>query len=286
MNDIKPKRKYVRKAKVVVDDKVQQHAVVVEQVVPKPKRKYVRRVKPVAQPVNEHKEDSIVTDSKDWFQAVTEVIFEISRTIGSQTITNLEHIKPLLDRISAVKGNHDNNNIPEKVSQILQQCRDAGMLEFVKGKPGTYKLVMHPHDALAMAKKPGNSKGERTLIALFNTWGVKYISQFVDRRIRNINALPFDFYIPSTNTLIEYDGADHNGPIARSKSLVKNVVRYFERKKTDAYKTSCAEKHGYNLLRINVDMFNKGTPTLEQMLELDLVKTLLLQQTSAPRDPS
>ncbi len=282
MNDVKPKRKYVRKAKVVVAEPIQQQA---EQA-PKPKRKYVRKAKLVVDvdqhaakgKTNRKEKQPTPNNNNGWLYALIQVIFEISRSIGSTTITNIDHIKPQLDRISAIKANHDNNTVQATIYLKLQNCRDLGILEFVKGKPGTYKLITHPHDALAKAKKQGNSRGEQILEMLFNMWSIQYISQFVDRRIRNINALRYDFYIPSINTLIEYDGADHNGPVARSKSLVKNAVRYFERKIIDAYKTSCAEKLDYKVVRVNSNMFAKGIPTLERMMELDVVKKLLLQR--------
>lgn len=63
---------------------------------------------------------------------------------------------------------------------------------------------------------------------------------------KNINELPYDFYIPSLNLLIEYDGSQHfkaSGYITEIQVMNTN--------KRDQIKTNFANENGYNLLRIN-----------------------------------
>lgn len=42
---------------------------------------------------------------------------------------------------------------------------------------------------------------------------IKFISEKRFNGCKNINELPFDFYLPNQNLLIEYDGIQHFKPI-------------------------------------------------------------------------
>lgn len=55
------------------------------------------------------------------------------------------------------------------------------------------------------------SKGEQSLISLLDRMNINYIREYTFDNCRGLGGLPlrFDFYIPSRNTLIEFDGIQH-----------------------------------------------------------------------------
>jgi very-short-patch-repair endonuclease len=53
------------------------------------------------------------------------------------------------------------------------------------------------------------SKGEKEISIFLDRIKIKYIRQFKFDDCRNINKLPFDFYLPDLNICIEYDGEQH-----------------------------------------------------------------------------
>ena len=64
--------------------------------------------------------------------------------------------------------------------------------------------------------------------------------------------LKYDFYLPTKNLLIEYDGEHHTQPISWSKKI-DGVERLKAQQIKDQLKESYALKHGIQLLRINFD---------------------------------
>lgn len=65
--------------------------------------------------------------------------------------------------------------------------------------------VSHPHI--------NKSSGEIYVENLFIENNVNYISQCTFDNCKDIQVLPFDFYLPEYNTVIEYNGKQHYEPI-------------------------------------------------------------------------
>jgi hypothetical protein len=59
------------------------------------------------------------------------------------------------------------------------------------------------------------SKGERCIKEWLENNNINFYMQFKFNDCRNINPLPFDFYLPEYNICIEYDGEGHYMPIKR-----------------------------------------------------------------------
>lgn len=103
------------------------------------------------------------------------------------------------------------------------------------------------------------SKGEERILKYLNESGQDAIYQYIDERCKNKNPLPFDFYIPSKNTFIEYDGVFHYENI-----LGKDVL---ERQKiNDNIKNIFIEENNYKLIRIPYWDFDK----IEEILNTEL----------------
>jgi very-short-patch-repair endonuclease len=89
------------------------------------------------------------------------------------------------------------------------------------------------------------SHGELAVEEILKKHKVKYEVQKRFIECKSKNPLPFDFYIPEYNLLIEYDGEQHFKKISgKWENDLKSV------KIRDRIKNKFCKEHGYNLLRI------------------------------------
>lgn len=93
-----------------------------------------------------------------------------------------------------------------------------------------------PHDSYLL------SYGERIVATILDTNKIKYISQYMVK-IDNISYW-FDFYLPTINTFIEYDGVQHYKDI--NESLEDN-------KRRDSLKNNYCTNNDINIIRIKYD---------------------------------
>lgn len=108
---------------------------------------------------------------------------------------------------------------------------------------------MSPHDFLSGNRCPfcKQSKGEKLIQSTLDELEVNYTIQYVfDDLGRKNQRLPFDFYLPELNTLIEYDGIQHFEDVAYFGGQYKLT----EQKRRDALKNEYADRNNINLLRI------------------------------------
>ena len=99
------------------------------------------------------------------------------------------------------------------------------------------------------------SKGEKAISIYLESLGIKFIREktFIDCISRNNRLLRFDFYIPSINVIIEYDGEHHFKPINkgyRAKYAHERTVI------NDKIKNKYIEDKGIGLLRITYKEFD------------------------------
>ena len=96
------------------------------------------------------------------------------------------------------------------------------------------------------------SRGEKEIERFLIENGIEYITQKTFEGCKNKRMLPFDFYIPSKNLCIEYDGELHFQSIeffGGDESLEKTV-------KHDGIKNSFCKENDVNLIRISYINFN------------------------------
>lgn len=91
------------------------------------------------------------------------------------------------------------------------------------------------------------SFGEKQIYKWLVNNSIKFETQKVFSDCINKNKLPFDFYLPEFNTLIEYDGKQHHKPI----NYIGGEKGFKYRKENDSIKTDFAEKNNVKLLRIS-----------------------------------
>ena len=109
------------------------------------------------------------------------------------------------------------------------------------------------------------SRGESKIGTFLKLNKIKYIRQFKFNDCRDKYPLPFDFYLPKYNTLIEYNGIQH---YRYTPIFHRNVHGFEQQQKRDNIKINYCEINNINLLIIkyNDDINNK----LSNLIAFDL----------------
>ena len=107
------------------------------------------------------------------------------------------------------------------------------------------------------------SSGEKEVRKYLNQLEVEFVEQKRFEECRNILPLPFDFYIPSLNMCIEYDGEQHflKGCFGDTKGQV-----LLETQKRDNIKTQYCLDNNIKLVRIPYWEFNNIENILKQAI--------------------
>jgi very-short-patch-repair endonuclease len=93
------------------------------------------------------------------------------------------------------------------------------------------------------------SRGEKAISKYLDKNLISYYRQHKFEDCRNIHQLPFDFYIPSIRTCIEFDGKQHYEPM----SFFGGVEAYDRLKINDNIKNEYCEDNYIDLVRIKYD---------------------------------
>ena len=90
------------------------------------------------------------------------------------------------------------------------------------------------------------SHGERQIRQWLMDRHIPFVSQHKFKDCKNIRELPFDFYLPDNNLVIEYDGEQHYRPVDYfgGQDAFERLV------KRDRMKTKYCNEHSIGLLRI------------------------------------
>lgn len=97
------------------------------------------------------------------------------------------------------------------------------------------------------------SKGEKEIAKFLDKYNIFYERQKKFHDCRNIFELPFDFYIPSARTCIEFDGKQHFQPM----KFFGGLKAYESLKINDKIKENYCEDNYINLIRIRYDQFDE-----------------------------
>ena len=116
--------------------------------------------------------------------------------------------------------------------------------------------------------KCNESKGEKRIGKYLDSRDIKYKSQYKFNNCKSKKELPFDFYIPSLNMAIEYDGEYHYMIITRGKNdtYKKAFNRFVEGKIRDTIKTIYCKENNIKLIRIPYTEYDN----IEKILEKEL----------------
>jgi len=105
-----------------------------------------------------------------------------------------------------------------------------------------------------------SSRGELSIIKWFAENKIEYNRQhwYLDLRGFRKRPLRFDFYIPTNNLLIEFDGEQHTRPVRFKDMTQEKAVLSFKRiQHNDVLKNKYCEDNGIPLLRISYKDFKR-----------------------------
>lgn len=110
---------------------------------------------------------------------------------------------------------------------------------------GKFKQRAKHHISGSGCPKCQMSNGERKISKLLIKENIKFEYQYKFKECKDKRCLPFDFYLPEYNILIEYDGRQHYDNI----KFFNNNLSLIQRR--DKIKDNFAIKFNYKLIRLN-----------------------------------
>ena len=134
------------------------------------------------------------------------------------------------------------NGYENNQSRFLISCKNGHK------KDVTYANFKRKHKKCEFCDENvvGVSKGEKRIAKFLDKNNINYIYQYKINECRLKYPLPFDFYIPNINLLIEYDGEQHFKSIEHFGGL----DRFMTRKISDTIKNEYCKNNNIKLIRI------------------------------------
>lgn len=157
----------------------------------------------------------------------------------------------------------------EFIDRMKQIAPDIEVLSKYDGFDRKVKLLCKKHDYMfeqsaqnALQGKCGcvkcvSSKGEKKIINILSSLKVRFKSQFKFDDCRAVNPLPFDFYLPDYNMVIEYQGEQHYKPVQFGGMPIEEAIRNFDICKAhDEIKSNYCDRNNIKLLSIPYTEFD------------------------------
>lgn len=174
--------------------------------------------------------------------------------------TQEEYVKELRDKFShiSLKGIYDGADVP-----ILHHCMDCGN-----------DFYSRPANVLSYGcgkcARPYQGEEHIKNFLVLNNIGFIQPYRFSGLRGRR-NPLSYDFYLPTYNCLIEFQGEQHERPIEYFGGQ-----KHFEiQQEHDRRKREYAKEHGYKLIEIWYYDFDRIEKILAKELNIESVETVI-----------
>lgn len=143
-------------------------------------------------------------------------------------------------------------------------------VEIICFKHGKFPQAPTLHLRKQGCPKCNESKGEKKIAEILNSLNKIFEQEKVFSTCKNKRSLPFDFYLPDQNLLIEYDGKQHFKPTWFGKAKNRNeeqLAACFKRIQLhDLIKTKWAKDNAIKLIRIPYTQFNNIESILRKAL--------------------
>lgn len=162
----------------------------------------------------------------------------------------LEEVTNLVGDEYSLKGEYI--NWKTKVTLVHNVCGNVWEVEpnsFLQGR--RCPICNQPH-------------GERFIKDYLDRNKIEYVYQYRVDELKDKRRLSYDFLIPETNTLIEYQGGQHFFPV----KFFGGTDGFERQQRHDKMKRNYAQDNGYNLLEISYkfDTYDKVANELETQL--------------------
>lgn len=168
----------------------------------------------------------------------------------SEMIERLKEKNPFIEYISGYKGMQPHATFKCKNCECQWNASPANVLNG-RGCPYCRK-----------------SRGERKIHQILIKMKIDFESQYKFDDCKNIRTLPFDFYIPSLNLCIEFDGVQHFEPTRFNKKMsFEQAEENFKNVQIrDEIKNKYCKDNNINLLRIPYTEFDNIEKILNEYL--------------------
>lgn len=133
------------------------------------------------------------------------------------------------------------NDYKNNQSKIKIQCRKCGNIFYQRASA-------HLHQKQGCPICVNKSINECEIKDWLESYGIEFISEYTINGCRyNKRLLPYDFYIPHYNLLLEYHGVQHFEYVYY---FHRNIKGFKKRLSVDEYKRNFAINNNYNILEI------------------------------------
>ena len=110
------------------------------------------------------------------------------------------------------------------------------------------------------------SKGEEIIKSILEELKIDFIPQYKFKDCKDLLPLPFDFYLPNYNLIIEYDGEQH---FDVNRAFNSNENKFWETVIHDAIKNAYCEDNNKNILRIPFWKYNNIKEIIKNKLNIN-----------------
>ena len=110
------------------------------------------------------------------------------------------------------------------------------------------------------------SKGEEIIKSILEELKIDFIPQYKFKDCKDLLPLPFDFYLPNYNLIIEYDGEQH---FDINRAFNSNENKFWETVIHDAIKNAYCEDNNINMLRIPFWEYNNIKEIIKNKLNIN-----------------
>lgn len=152
---------------------------------------------------------------------------------------------------------------------LVQYTGSQDPVNIICSKHGVFSQIARDHITGCGCPDCGGSRGEAKIKQILQRTDQQYIQQQSYEACRNILPLPFDFYLPEYDILLEYNGIQHYQFV---QHFHRTLEGFEEQKRKDKIKKAYAEKH-HNFLEIPYwDFDNIESILKEKLAELEIKK--------------
>jgi very-short-patch-repair endonuclease len=135
------------------------------------------------------------------------------------------------------------------IQYICKKHPEAGIQKMRKGNMKRDNIQGCPY--CFDTKKFKFSKGEKRIEEVLNDLSILYLPQYTFNDCKDVNVLPFDFYLLDLNVCIEYDGQHHYYPVTfNGISQEQAKINHLNTIHHDKIKNEYCDSNGIKLLRI------------------------------------
>ncbi|ALN97867.1 hypothetical protein Bp8pS_188 [Bacillus phage vB_BpuM-BpSp] len=181
--------------------------------------------------------------NKTWFPTADNMIYRNKKgckdCYGKNTYT-VESVKLLIEKEYTIHSVFQKSG--HSYGVFSHNCIDDSIFDFTMRI--TDMLSKHNQGCPNCKNLYKDSKAVRDLREFFKDNNISYIEEYKFNSLKNINHLLFDFYLPSYDLLIEYDGVQHFKPTYGQENFEKQLKR-------DKLKDKFCKENDKKLIRIS-----------------------------------